>query len=115
MEKAYPRNTFPTVLAVLVVLLILIWSISIVPRLVAPPAPVLAVTMQQRAWYACAAHVAEQFQLSFFEAERYRVAGVATLSGDTYRATIAYPNQGRTISCTIQHTPSGGWQLLELK
>ncbi len=112
IPKAFP---YATVLAVLLALAIVVWAASVVPRLAARPTPVFAVTMQERAWYACAAHIAEQYQLSFLGAQRYTASAVITLSSDTYQASIAYPKQGRTVLCTIQRTAEGTWQLLDLR
>ncbi len=112
IHRAFP---YATVLAVLIALAIIVWAASVVPRLVARPTQVFAVTMQERAWYACAAHIAEQYQLSFLAAQRYTSSAVTTISSDTYQASITYPKQGRTVLCTIQRTAEGTWQLLDLR
>ncbi len=114
-KPARAPTAYGTVLVVLVALAIVIWAASVLPRLGARSAPLYPVTIQERAWYACTAHIAEQYQFSFFEAQRYYAGGVATLSSDTYQARMAYSKQGRTMLCKIQLTPSGSWQLLELR
>ncbi len=114
-KPASSSKTYATIVAVLLALAIIAWAANLLPRFVARPAPILAVTIEERAWYACAAHIAEQFKFSFFDAQRYYPAGVTTISNDTYQASIAYPGRGSTILCKIQHTPSGTWQILELR
>ena len=115
MQK--PANTLKTytiVLAVLLGLGIVLLAVSVVSRPAALPMPIQAVTMQERAWYACTAHIAEQLKFSFLDAQRYNPGGVTTASSDTYQVRVSYSKQGSTIHCKIQHTRSGNWQLLEL-
>ena len=113
-ERANTFKTYTIVLAVLLGLGIVLFAASVVSRLSVPTTPIQAVTMQEHAWYACTAHIAEQLKFSFLDAQRYNPGGVTIVSSDTYQVKVSYSKQGSTILCKIQHTPSGNWQLLEL-
>ena len=115
MQK--PANTLKTLTIVLAVLLglgIALFAVSVVSRLAVLPTPIQAVTIQERAWYACTAHIAEQRKFSFLDAQRYNPGGVTIVSSDTYQVKISYSKHGSTVICKIQHTPSGIWRLLDL-
>jgi hypothetical protein len=108
-------KTSAVVLAALLVLGIAVYAASVASSSIAPRTPIRAVTLQEHAWYACTAFIAEQLKLSVLEAQQYNSGGVATVSGATYQAKVHYAKQGSTYLCEILHTPSGNWQLLSLK
>ncbi len=114
-KSANTPKTFAVILAALLVLGIVVYAASLASSSIAPRRSIRAVTLQEHAWYACTAFMAEQLKLSVLEAQRYNPGRVAIVSSDTYQAKISYAKQGSTYLCEILHTRSGNWQLLSLK